>query len=364
MVSLTLMARLLEAVRPDARLVLVGDPDQLSSVEAGAVLADITGPAQRSVVRLTHNWRFKGGIAELADAIRTGDADRAVGAADETGARTSRWPTSTPARGSRPRAAGASASSPAPCATSAAAALAAATDGEIGAALAAVEQHRLLCAHRRGPYGVTRWNLEAEHWLASAVPGYGVDGDTSLGRPLLVTANDRDLDLWNGDTGVVVRTPAGIRAAFARADRPGALPARPARRGADRARDDRAQGPGQPVRRRDARAAAAGVAAADPRAPLHRGHPGDDARAPARRRGGGPRPRSAVPPTGPAGCGSGWPEPGATSSAGPRRRTGRRPRQPRRRARASSRRWPRSAPRRTPRSPRPRSRAGAARRGC
>ena len=41
MVSLTLMARLLEAVRPSARLVLVGDPDQLSSVEAGAVLADI-----------------------------------------------------------------------------------------------------------------------------------------------------------------------------------------------------------------------------------------------------------------------------------------------------------------------------------
>ena len=41
MVSLTMMARLLEAVRPDARLVLVGDPDQLSSVEAGAVLADV-----------------------------------------------------------------------------------------------------------------------------------------------------------------------------------------------------------------------------------------------------------------------------------------------------------------------------------
>ncbi len=41
MVSLTMMARLLEAVRADARLVLVGDPDQLSSVEAGAVLADL-----------------------------------------------------------------------------------------------------------------------------------------------------------------------------------------------------------------------------------------------------------------------------------------------------------------------------------
>ena len=41
MVSLTLMARLAEALRPDARLVLVGDPDQLASVEAGAVLGDL-----------------------------------------------------------------------------------------------------------------------------------------------------------------------------------------------------------------------------------------------------------------------------------------------------------------------------------
>ena len=41
MVSLTMMARLLEAVRPEARLLLVGDPDQLASVEAGAVLADL-----------------------------------------------------------------------------------------------------------------------------------------------------------------------------------------------------------------------------------------------------------------------------------------------------------------------------------
>ena len=45
MVSLSLMARLVDAVRTDARLVLVGDPDQLASVEAGAVLGDIVGPA-------------------------------------------------------------------------------------------------------------------------------------------------------------------------------------------------------------------------------------------------------------------------------------------------------------------------------
>ena len=45
MMSLPLMARLLEAVRPDARLVLIGDQEQLASVEAGAVLGDIVGPA-------------------------------------------------------------------------------------------------------------------------------------------------------------------------------------------------------------------------------------------------------------------------------------------------------------------------------
>ena len=44
MVSLTLMSRLLEAVRPEARLILVGDPDQLASVEAGAVLGDLVRP--------------------------------------------------------------------------------------------------------------------------------------------------------------------------------------------------------------------------------------------------------------------------------------------------------------------------------
>ena len=47
MVSLSLMARLVEAVRPEARLILVGDPEQLASVEAGAVLGDIVGPAAR-----------------------------------------------------------------------------------------------------------------------------------------------------------------------------------------------------------------------------------------------------------------------------------------------------------------------------
>ena len=63
--------------------------------------------------------------------------------------------------------------------------------------------------------------MEVERWLAEAIPGYAEDGEWYVGRPLLVTANDYEMSLYNGDTGVIVDTPAGVRAAFAR----GAAPA-------------------------------------------------------------------------------------------------------------------------------------------
>ncbi|GAA1851793.1 exodeoxyribonuclease V subunit alpha [Microlunatus capsulatus] len=245
MVSLTMMARLLEAVRPDARLVLVGDPDQLSSVEAGAVLADVARapgepsaplgeelaalglpgvadepPPVHGVVQLTRPWRFGGSIEELARAIRASDDDAVVavlrsGAPDvgfcelELDPETGRVPGPEDLAELADAVRGAGR-----------AARAAAEAGQVGEALAALDQHRLLCAHRRGPYGVTRWSLEAERWLVEAVPGYGEDGEWYLGRPLLVTANDYEMGLYNGDTGVVVSTPQGVRAAFARGAEP------------------------------------------------------------------------------------------------------------------------------------------------
>ncbi len=86
MVSLTLMARLIEAVRPTARLVLVGDPDQLASVEAGAVLGDLTaGPDDTNALapcltRLQGSRRFDahGRIAMLAAAVRAGAVDETL----------------------------------------------------------------------------------------------------------------------------------------------------------------------------------------------------------------------------------------------------------------------------------------------
>ncbi len=80
MVSLPLMGRLIAAIGPDTKLVLVGDPNQLASVEAGAVLADITGsggPIREAIVTLTIGRRFErgSGIEGLANAVRVGDAD-------------------------------------------------------------------------------------------------------------------------------------------------------------------------------------------------------------------------------------------------------------------------------------------------
>jgi exodeoxyribonuclease V alpha subunit len=247
MVSLTMMARLLEAVRPSARLVLVGDPDQLSSVEAGAVLADIArapGPPDadlghrltelgliaggapapvHGVVQLTHTWRFGGAIDALARAIRTADADAAV-AVLRSGASDVLFREVDLESAAPETAASALADMAAQVRTAGVAMFEAARSGEVQKALAALDRHRLLCAHRRGPYGVMRWGLEAERWLAESIPGYGEDGEWYLGRPLLVTANDYEMSLYNGDTGVIVETPAGVRAAFARGAAPALYP--------------------------------------------------------------------------------------------------------------------------------------------
>jgi exodeoxyribonuclease V alpha subunit len=208
MVSLTMMARLLEALRPDARLILVGDPDQLTSVEAGAVLADlVSGLSDRQgdepggpVVRLRRVWRFGGAIAELAQAVRIGDAGAAVSVL-ERGDPTVGFGD----QGLRADVVGA-----------AVRIRQAAEHGDGAAALMAMQAHRLVCGHRTGPDGVNEWTKRITGWLADDA-GLVADGDWYLGRPLLITENDYSIGLFNGDTGVVVRAPDGaLRAVFLR----------------------------------------------------------------------------------------------------------------------------------------------------
>ncbi|MTD12660.1 exodeoxyribonuclease V subunit alpha [Nakamurella sp. YIM 132087] len=234
MISLTLMARLLAAMRPDARLVLVGDPAQLASVEAGAVLADIvdgldgldgagsapvsgeevdgvpsggTVPGRAAgagIVRLEHNWRFGGDIALLATAVRRGDIDGATEILDASGSAVEFLPD------------GGTAGARADVVAAGRDLRAAAIAGDAAAALRHLDAHRLLCAHRAGPTGVDHWRRQVEAWLA-ADRGEPESGPWYPGRPVLITANDYPLGLFNGDTGVVVLDADGEpRVVFAR----------------------------------------------------------------------------------------------------------------------------------------------------
>lgn len=216
MVSLTMMARLVEAVRPEARLLLVGDPDQLASVDAGAVLADLVeglgGRADVRIARLRTPHRFGAAIGDLAAAIRDGDAERAlqvlasgdphVAWIDAEDAATALRPVVLPQALALRRAAIA---------------------GAGAAALAALDEHRLLCAHRRGPHGVAHWNRQVQRWLGEAT-GEAVGEATwspwYAGRPVLVTANDYGLNLYNGDVGVTLAGDGGPRVVVAGTDGP------------------------------------------------------------------------------------------------------------------------------------------------
>ena len=209
MVSLSLMARLVESVRPEARLILVGDPGQLTSIEAGAVLGDIVGPEGEGIVVLDRVHRFGGAIAEVAEAIRRGDGDAVIGALGEV-----EW---IPVDPGDPDALGALAPVRRGATASAREVLDAARAGEGQRAIDALGAFRVLCAHRRGAHGVSAWTARIEGWLAEAVEGFGAAGEWYPGRPLLVTENDYGLRLYNGDTGVVIASgPGRVSAAFER----------------------------------------------------------------------------------------------------------------------------------------------------
>jgi exodeoxyribonuclease V alpha subunit len=247
MVSLSLMARLLEAVRTDARLLLVGDPEQLASVEAGAVLGDIVGPAAlgpamppdarreladitgqavpvaegtkaapfgKGVAVLRNVHRFGVAIAELAQAIREDNADEAMDIL-RAGDSHVQWIATDAAESAPPEEALADVRRLA--VDTGRAVIGSARAGDARAAIDALGSFRFLCGHRRGPEGVATWMDTIENWLRADVEGFTTGATWYVGRPLIVTQNDYGLDLYNGDTGVVIESHEGrLVAAFER----------------------------------------------------------------------------------------------------------------------------------------------------
>ncbi|MDX1605469.1 MAG: exodeoxyribonuclease V subunit alpha [Candidatus Competibacterales bacterium] len=257
MIDLALMARLVEALPSAARLILLGDKDQLASVEAGAVLGDICGrvpgpgpafrqrlqrlagaslPAGRRsrspladcVVQLRHSRRFgsRSGIGRLARAVNRGDAGQALRILVDPATTDVGWQ----------RLAGVSVNERLTLRLA---------DGygeylrllQEGAGAdrisTAFDRFRVLCALRRGPFGVAELNRLIERELrrrrlippAQTAPWYP-------GRPVLVTRNDYRLGLYNGDIGLTLPDAEGrLRVRFAAPDgdqrmlAPGRLPA-------------------------------------------------------------------------------------------------------------------------------------------
>ena len=212
MLSLHLMALLLDAIPSSARLILVGDPDQLASVEAGAVLADIvSSSATVPVARLTHTYRFSGSIANLAESIRRGDADEALsvleGPSDEI-----EW---IQADLESPQ------FSPDSLTTlrddvirQGSSMIAAGSTGDISEALRLLDSHRLLLAHRHGASGVSHWTTVVRQWLAHSPQIGGLSTHWYPGMPVLITRNDDLMGIFNGDSGVIVSSPPGLRLAL------------------------------------------------------------------------------------------------------------------------------------------------------
>lgn len=229
MIDLAMMAKLVDAVAPNARLILLGDRDQLASVEAGSVLGDLCqqvaadprvhldssfaatsqGGLTQAVVVLQHSHRFSAnsGIGQLARAIQQGDSSTAVQVLQ-----TDQYADVT--------------LQPLPAADELAATLTAVlTAGlatyfkatEPGTALQALEQLRILCSLRRGPWGVEHLNQQIENLLAQQ---HLLD----LGsrwyhlRPVMITSNDYSLQLFNGDIGVLWQDHNGTKAWFRQAD--------------------------------------------------------------------------------------------------------------------------------------------------
>ena len=228
MVSLPLAAKLIVAVRADATLVLVGDPYQLESIEAGTVLADIVGPAaglpdpqqpgpvpgalsmadRVVVLERVHRFEEQGPIADFADAVRDGDPDRAMEllGREVDGLHWVKDRTGAPFRRLRERV----------VEHRARLVEAASVPGNEQEALARLSEMAVLCAHRDGPGSVEQWRRDIEDILDERFPGLRYRGEWYPGRPLMITTNDYNLGLYNGDIGVVVRTGEGIRVVFDR----------------------------------------------------------------------------------------------------------------------------------------------------
>ncbi|MFA5774381.1 MAG: exodeoxyribonuclease V subunit alpha [Ilumatobacteraceae bacterium] len=206
MLSSSLMFQLLEALPPDAEILLVGDPDQLASIESGTVLADIAASSRKpksllasrtQELTIQHRFGADSGIAALASAVRDGDTQRALevlssNPTDITWVDTSdRTSLDTLIE---------------EIVAHALQVCEAARANDDDSVLRIQREMQVLCAHRSGTMGATGWNGRIEARLGSRA-----DTAWYAGRLIMVNRNTPSLNLSNGDVGVVMATTPDSR---------------------------------------------------------------------------------------------------------------------------------------------------------
>ncbi|HEY6940326.1 exodeoxyribonuclease V subunit alpha [Dokdonella sp.] len=211
MVDLATMRQLVEALPASSLLILLGDPEQLASVDAGSVLADVVAsatepasPLRGHVAVLRRVWRAGSDLQRAIEALRDG----AAGWTARPGA----------AEGAMLRA----------CADGAA--LRACIDAWLerhaaeharlfsvgidpAAALALLRGSQVLCALREGRFGAAGVNARVSERLG-ARHGFDASRTWYHGRPVIVTRNDYARGLFNGDVGITVEDELGLRVWF------------------------------------------------------------------------------------------------------------------------------------------------------
>jgi len=209
MVDLDLMTALFDAAPAAARVILLGDRNQLASVQAGAVLADLCagGAGAPWITELDRSYRF-GGSSALGEAARLVNAGRSRELLDalEAGRFGDEVRLERPADGR--------AALEASVCRGVAAFSGASAEADPLLRLAAMSQLGVLCAHRNGPLGSVRLNREIEQRLVGI--GRRDPGDPWYdGRPIIVLENSPRAGVFNGDVGVVCRgRPGGDPAVF------------------------------------------------------------------------------------------------------------------------------------------------------
>ena len=251
MIHLEMMSALLAALPPEATLILLGDKDQLASVEAGAVLGDLChnaeagayesetlsyvqastgqqipdsyagdgGPIAQQTVMLRESRRFGGPIGALALAVNAGNAASALQVLrDGTDGKVA-WIDPAQSSDLLQLALAGRAGAPGGYQAYLKMVKSGAPEGEeivhlawVKSVLTSFETFRILCAVREGEWGVAGLNDVIEQRLQSA----GLlrrSGEWYVGRPVMVTRNDYGTGVFNGDIGLTLPDPA----------RPGAL---------------------------------------------------------------------------------------------------------------------------------------------